>query len=124
MVQKEWWKYIEIEKIRYKKLGNIKCPAFYDEEVYFNYYGLNHLMYKNGILRTKKEIIERFGLIIHIPNILKKIKNTDFEEKRIKGNSLAYFWTIKYRLHSDLRIRIILRRLNNGKLHFFSVMRE
>lgn len=81
-------------------------------------------MYKNGILRTKKEIIERFGLIIHIPNILKKIKSTNFEEKRIKGDSSAYFWTIKYRLHSDLRIRIILRRLNNGKLHFFSVMRE
>jgi hypothetical protein len=46
------------------------------------------------------------------------------EEKRTKNKSTAYFWTIKHQIHSNLRIRIIVRRLNGGMLHFFSIMKE
>lgn len=120
----DWWKYIENEKDKYKKIGNIKCPAFSNEEVYFNHHGLNHLMYKDGILRPRKDILDRFSLLIFVPNIIKKIKSVEGEERRIKENSQAYFWTIKHKVHHNLSIRIILRRLNNGVLHFFSVMRE
>lgn len=123
MVDKNWWKYIKEQKERYKKLGQVECPAFSSEEIYFNYYGLNHLMYKDGVLRSRNEIIERFKYLIYVPKILKETKNVFNEEKRIKDTSIAYFWTIKSNI-SNTGIRIIIRRLNNGTLHFFSIMDE
>ena len=80
-------------------------------------------MYKDGILRPKKEILERFNLLPYAVNIIKNIKGVDNEEKRMKEKSSAYFWTIKHSIGS-LRIRIILRRLNNGTIHFFIIMKE
>lgn len=75
-------------------------------------------------MRTKEEIIKRFSLVPYISNILRKIKSVDSEEKRVKEESIAYFWTIKYRVRGQLQVRIIIRRLNDGQLHFFSIMRE
>ncbi len=124
MEDDNWWKYIKEEKNKYKKIGYIKCPAFSYEEIFFNYYGLNHLMYKNGILRSRNEIKERFGILPHALNILKRVRGVENEEKRVKDKSIAYFWTIKDTTNNQLRLRIIIRRLNNGTLHFFSIMRE
>ncbi len=121
---KNWKEYLKEEEEKYKKLRFIKCPAFNDEEVHFNYYGLRHLIYKGEKLRTKDEIIKRFNLLPFTPNILKIIKTADHEEKRVRENSNAYFWTIKHQIHSGLRVRIIIRRLNSGTLHFFSIMKE
>ncbi len=120
----DWKEYLKNEEIKYKKLGNIKCPAFNNEEIYFNYHGLRHIIYKGGKVRTKEEIIKRFSLVPYISNILRKIKSVDSEEKRVKEESIAYFWTIKYRVRGQLQVRIIIRRLNDGQLHFFSIMRE
>ncbi len=115
-----------IKNIRqnYRKLGSIECPAFNNEKVYFNHHGISHLIYKDRIPRDLKEIEKRYNLLLQVPKILKTIKSVDDEEKRVKNNSTAYFWTIKHKVSDTLSIRIILRRLNNGVLHFFSVMSE
>lgn len=124
MEEENWKKYLKNEEEKYKKLGFVICPAFNCEEIYFNHYGLHHLIYKGDKLRTKDEIMKRFTLIPFVQNILKKIKSVNNEEKRIKEQSIAYFWTIKHQVHSGLRVRVIIRRLNNGTLHFYSIMRE
>jgi hypothetical protein len=124
MISENWDEYLKNEEINYKKLGYVECPIFSHERVYFNDYGLNHLMYKDRIPRTKEEVRKRFGLLPYVSNILKNIKSVDSEEKSIRNQSIAYFWTIKHKVHDNLRVRIILRRLNNGTLHFFSIMKE
>lgn len=124
MISENWREYLINERKKYKKLTHIKCPAFNDEEVHFNRYGFDHIVFKEGIPRPQVEVRERFGLLLFLPNILKDLKHVDGEEKRIKNQSIAYFWTIKYRLNNRLNIRIILRRLNNGTIHFFSIMKE
>jgi hypothetical protein len=123
-MQEDWKKYLHDEEEKYKRMGSIKCPAFNNEEIYFNDYGLNHLMYKGRFPRSREEVMKRFHVLSYLPNILRKIKSVDYEEKREKERSTAYFWTIKYKLHNDLKLRIIIRRLNNGTLHFFSIMKE
>jgi hypothetical protein len=124
-MEKEIWKeYLKNEKERYKNLRYIECPAFNNERIYFNNYGFDHIIYKGKNQRPIKEVIERFKLLLYVPNILRKIKNVDREDKSIKDKSCAYFWTISYTLSSSLTIKIIIRRLNNSPLHFFSVMRK
>ncbi len=112
------------ERIKYRNIGPIKCPAFNNEEIYFNRYGFDHIVYKAGIPRPIDEVANRFSLLTYVPNILKNLGSVDSEEKRIKSRSIGYFWTIKYSLHSGLRVRIIIRRLNDGQLHFYSIMDE
>jgi hypothetical protein len=124
MLIQDWKKYLRNEEEKYKKLGCVKCPAFNGEPIYFNHYGLHHLIYKGNKVRTKNEITKRFILLPYIPNVLKKVTSTDNEEKRVDKNSMAYFWTIKHQIHHELRVRIIIRRVNDGTLHFFSVMKE
>lgn len=115
--------FIKLAKEEYKKIGYVECPAFSGEKVYFNHYGLNHLMFKGRIPRPMDQVTERFNLLIYVKNIIKNTKTIYNEEKRTKDQSEAYFWTIKYSLRT-MNIRIILRRLNNGTIHFFSIMKE
>lgn len=124
MEQKDWEKYIQDRKRDYKKLGYIECPVFNNEKVYFNRYGLKHLMYKGRVPRQRDEVVKRFYLLPYVVAGLKSARNVISEEKRMKGNSHAYFWTLQHMVNNKT-IRIILRRLgDNGSLHFFSIMSE
>ncbi len=119
-----WKNYLKFEKEKYNKIGYVKCPAFDNEKVYFNHYGIDHLIYKNGVPRSQNTVEGRFHLLKFVPKIIEGVKSIDKEEKRIRNKSYAYFWTIKQKIYGE-NIRIILRRLGNeGKLHFFSVMKE
>ncbi len=114
-----------IQKVKdfYKTLTSTKCSAFVEEEVYFNRHGLNHLIAKQRKYRTPEEIERRYKLLAHVASVIKKAKKVVKEEKRIKGMSIAYFWTLRERV-GNTTLRVILRRLNDGPLHFFSVMEE
>ena len=118
-----WKEYVKSEKEKYKKIGYVECQAFGNERVYFNNYGFDHLVYKGRIPRPNSEVIKRFHLLSDVYSVLKKLKSVDQEEKRIKGESCAYFWTVRGSVNNR-KIRIILRRLGNSTIHFFSVMLE
>lgn len=123
-MEKNWKEYIKGEEEKYKKLGHIKCPAFGNEEIYFNRYGFSHLVYKGRFPRPQDEVIKRFELLPYVIKALKNTKSICDEEKRTKGSLHAYFWTIRHRINNKT-IRIILRRLGDtGTLHFLSVMAE
>jgi hypothetical protein len=117
----------------YKSIGNIKCPALNNEYVYFSRVGLNHLVRKGRIPRTRNEQKRRFRLI---PYIKKVIKNEQAvieyrkQEKLIKINrhgqkitreSIAHFWTFKEKI-KDCNIKIVIRQIDEGNKSFFSVM--
>jgi hypothetical protein len=114
---------IEQAKEKYKKIGYVICPAFDNEKIYFNHYGIKHLVFKGRIPRPKDEVSIRFQLLFFSYALLKKVYVVDGEEKRVKGESHAYFWTIRLKVN-NIAVRMILRRLNNGTIHFFSIMRE
>jgi len=47
--------FISKTKKEYKNIGYIKCPAFRNENIYFNRHGFNHLIRKERKLRDRKE---------------------------------------------------------------------
>ncbi len=118
--------FIKRSEEKYKKIGCVKCPAFYNEEIYFNKIGFNHLLWKGKKMRTIEEQIRRIDLI---PEAVKIISNSEKwshyrESSRLLGNgttSLAKFWSISTNTKGQY-IRIIIRQTNNGRKYFLSVM--
>ncbi len=115
--------FIQKAKEDYKKIGYIECPAFGGEKVYFNHYGFQHIQFKGRTPRSVGQVIHRFNLLFKYYKILKNSKYVESEEKLVENGSTVYFWTIRSRV-GYINIRIILRRLNNGTIHFFSIMTE
>ncbi len=124
MFVEDWKGYIKNKRDSYKKMKPISCPAFDNEKIYFNRYGFDHIVYKDGIPRPQGEVVKRFKLLEYVPNILGKVQTLSSGEKRTRGNSTAYFWAIQHKVGNLISVRFIIRRLNNGHLHFFSIMLE
>lgn len=119
-----WKEFSRNKKEEYRKIGHIECPAFCDEKIYFNNYGFVHLMFKGRKLRTESDINRRWMLMRHVPRILQITDTIHHFETRSRDKSIADFWEIRKEivLHNRKRvIRIVIRRLNNGVLHFFSI---
>lgn len=117
----------------YLKVGRVKSPALNGVNVLFTNIGFNHLVRKGRIPRTRNEQKRRFVLV---PKIEKIISNPsakiEYRTNKIKyyanrhGNkvlitSIAYFWTFVEKIN-DCTIRVVVRKLNDGEFHFFSVM--
>lgn len=106
----------------YFSIGAIRCPALNGEFVYFNRRGFQHLIRKGKRYRSLTEIIRRLRLL---PLAVQTIKTTKIhhEETTILGEeSIATFWTLKETYaKQNIVIYIIIRKLNDGKIHFFSV---
>ena len=124
MKNEDWREYLKEERKRYKRFLPVKSIIFPNEEVYFNRYGFDHIVFKEGVPRPQDEVKLRFGLLKYVPSVLNRVTETEKVEIRVKKQSTAYFWTIRHRVGIDTYIRIILRRLNDGRIHFFSVMEE
>lgn len=117
----------------YSKIGIIKCPALGDSYVSFSRKGFTHIMRKGRIPRTRNEQKRRFTLLGHVETIIKNPKARIEYEKRVvkeKVNrhgqkilieSTAHFWTFMEKV-DDCNIKIIIRQLNDGDRHFFSIM--
>jgi hypothetical protein len=114
-------KYIEIQKEKYYKIVAIKCMCLSNELVFFNNYGLNHILRKNNKDRSFKDQSRRFRLMKHCKVIL---QNKDVEvEYRVsnKKSSTAHFWGITCVINKK-KIKVVIRRINNGQLIFLSIM--
>lgn len=111
----------------YKKIGYIECPAFNYERIYFLKRGFRHLIWKGTNLRDISDQIERLNLLQYVPNILKSIKSSkDLNENHIFnpiGNTKVNFWSISYK-NNQLQITVVIRQINDGPKHFFSVMKR
>ncbi len=126
-------KSLEKAKRIYSKIGRIKCPALNNENISFSRLGFNHLVRKGRIPRTRNEQKRRFVLLPYTEKIIKNPKaNISFLQKTVKNKvdrhgekilveSTASFWTFIERVNS-CKIKVVIRQLNHGDKHFFSVM--
>ncbi len=107
----------------YQKIGHLPCPAFNSENIYFNKHGLIHLFIKGRFPRKSGDIVRRIRIFPNVKVILNnENKITEYRTTR-RGLSTAHFWTIKSKINNRI-IKVIIRQLNNGRKHFFSVMDE
>ena len=117
----------------YSEIGRVICPALGEEYVVFNRLGFNHLVRKGRIPRTKNEQKRRFVLLVYIENVIKNPEALiEYRESVIKekvnrhGEKVlmeykAKFWTFVENI-KDCKIKIVIRQLDGGNKHFFSVM--
>jgi hypothetical protein len=113
--------FIEKARVEYKKIGSITCPAFYGEQVYFNACGFNHLIRKGRVPRKTSEQIRRIHLIPQAVAIISKGMKACVYRKTMMGQSMGHFWTFKKTYH-DTKVQVVIRQMNTGRKHFFSVM--
>jgi hypothetical protein len=112
----------------YYQIGHISCPAFGDEGIHFNKHGWNHLIRKGRKFREQDEQLKRIGLVPHAVRLILESGSTRHHRTTTKGNSQADFWELRTPQQQcnpiTPRIRVIIRKTNNGRLHFFSVFPE
>lgn len=109
----------EYKKI-YRLYSAMHCKQI-NETVYFNYQGFRHLIRKYGKVRPRKEYTRKFKLFMLNIESLQYEKFKVGISKSINNNGVAEFISLS---SSSLKVKIILRRINKGRLHFFSIMGE
>jgi hypothetical protein len=111
----------------------VYSPAL-DEEVIFNSEGFNHILFRG--CRSAREYssqIMRFKLLpraiglIAFANTFQEFEETlkEFEvkirKKRVKKTKSVRYWGI-IAIFEGRKIKVILRRIGQGKLHFWSIV--
>jgi len=116
----------------YKKIGAVLSPALDNQYVFFNNTGFNHLIRKLS-LRSRGEQKRRFLLLPRAESIVKNPKAIILykkEEKKILikkkeikilKESVIHYWTFVHFTDSK-RIKVVVRQINNGHKHFYSIM--
>lgn len=120
-------------KLIYSRIGRIPSPALNGEYVAFNNEGFNHLVRKGRIPRTRNEQKRRFILLPYAEQIIKNPKATilyrsneikyysNRHGEKILLTSTAYFWTFVQTVN-NCQIKVVVRQLDKGQKHFFSIM--
>lgn len=117
----------------YSKIGRIPSPALSDEYVAFTSIGFTHLIRKGRNPRPRGEQIKRFALLPYAETIIKNPQAviiyrttetkywTNRYGQKVLITSTAHFWTFIEKM-DNYTIKIVIRQLNFGKKHFFSIM--
>ena len=127
------------EKIRedaqelYNNLVDVLCPAL-NTSVSFSSHGFNHLIYRKGRNeRDRASQIMRFKLLVRAHELI--ALTTTFQEyedslkefrikrhkKKIETTKQVQYWGL-IAIIDNRKIKVILRKIGNGNLHFWSVI--
>lgn len=118
----------------YEQIGKVHCPAF-EQPVFFNAEGFNHLIYKNDRRERDKSVqIMKFKLL---PLAKKLIGLTttyqEYEEslqefrvkkfkKAIQESKVVRYWGI-IAILEHRKFKMVVRKVgDNGQYHFWSVI--
>lgn len=118
-------KYLERQRHAYDKIGEIPCPALRGEFVYFNCHGFRHLLRKSGRWRGFMEQKERFDLLKYVELIIKD-PNIDITTKVSSNRQIPsefYCLQKKFGNKNFVDIKVILRKIKQGKIHFYSIFK-
>ena len=121
----------------YKTIGQVKCP-FFNKEVIFNSDGFNHLQFSDGSERPKTQQMNKFNLLPLAPKIISVAGTVQEYRKqwgkvgRKKANGFQEtkemeYWgliAIIYHENENIKVRVILRRVGDGNVTFWSIMRD
>ena len=109
---------VEEKRSWYKGIGKVFCPAL-NEEAVFNAKGFYHLQRNgSGELRTRKQQILRMNLLRHVPETIRDSGIVDYQIR--KG---IHYWELG-KVIGDNQITVILRRVGQGEVHFYSVWKK
>jgi hypothetical protein len=127
----------EQTKALYDSTKSVFCPYF-DAEVAFNSDGFHHFQYNtSGSERNKKNQIRRYKTFPLAPYILKRAGTVQQHRRyygptgRPKGDGLrpakviedwCFIGLVQAGPGKDIEVKVIVRKIGDGKLHFFSVM--
>lgn len=120
----------------YKKTGSLSCPFFVEEKVVLNSDGFHHLEYKpNRMLRNQSVASLKFRLLPWAFNVIKKsgtlqeyrsgfipIGREASDGSRIMKRAEYFGFSAIVGEGYKTRIKVIVRRIGNGAVHFWSVM--
>jgi hypothetical protein len=125
-------KIVEEARKKYDAISKtVKCTCL-NREVYFNAKGFHHLLFDgSGHVRTLKE--RQYKLLL-IPLIVPVLKNaTDaiyrksverINRKKSSPKKEIEYWGLVARVgKTNIKVKIILRRVGNGNIIFWSVMK-
>jgi len=114
--------FIEQQKKLYKSLGSCLCNVL-DKEVSFTADGLNHILYYKRRPRNYNEKYYRAALIVHLVEVIENAKRV---KRTVKSdNPKVVTWALEHEVSTDngnILVKVILRRIGGGNIHFFSVM--
>lgn len=116
--------FVHESKREYFRIRAVMCPALGFELVYFNRLGWNHLLRKGRKYRGSDEQLQRLALIKYAPDIIVGSATFYAYKEDIVTDSVAHFWEFRRCVQIDrnyISISVIVRKLNNGKIHFFSI---
>lgn len=124
--------FIKKNKEFYLSWEFVYCKAL-NSLVYFNMKGFNHLRFKiDNTPRSKKESLYKISLLPLVRPVIYKAINIKKYQKRYSpiggSNKKIYknieYWSLVERVgKKKVLIKVILRRIGNGKIHFWSVMK-
>jgi hypothetical protein len=100
----------------YKNIGSILSPALDNQPVSFNNTGFNHLIRKLSV-RSRNEQKRRFLLLPKVESIITNPEAVIVYRKKLN----VHYWTFIHHVDSK-RIKVVIRQVNNGSKHFYSVM--
>jgi hypothetical protein len=122
-------------RTEYKRMVPIYCPTL-REYVYFNSDGFNHLRFRvDGSPRKPEEQMYKMGLLPLVAPTIINAKSVDKYERRLapigrkKVNGgpilkeIEYWGLIAVVGQQNVKVNVVLRRIGNGKIHFWSVMK-
>lgn len=123
----------EKAKDKYKLLNSATCPAL-KEEVYFTSVGFNHLIYKKGNTERDRssqamrfKLLERSHELISLTTTYQEYEESENnftikkKKSKVKTIKIVKYWGI-IAILKDRKIKVILRKVGNGNLHFWSVI--
>ena len=112
------------EKEEYEATGSLYCP-FFKTDIALTSDGFNHLLYKpNRLPRNSKEQNMKLSLLTRALQTL-RVAGTVQEYRNVLKTKQIQYWAfhdVIFRNKETFLIRVVVRQIDNGKLHFWSVM--
>ncbi len=113
-------KELENAKNLYFGIKYIKCPILNNELVYFNQQGFRHILRKGKSPRPILDQLRRFSLLKHVSEAILSLQT---EVSSIQTNAnLTTFWSLTRKITNSYSIKIILRKVKDSRVHFYSIM--
>ena len=121
-------KLIEDTRKRYETTKNIYCP-FLKEVVYFNNKGFRHATHDGrNHVRLEADTRMRLHLLTCVNTVISRSNRFGEPPKIIpktapenKAGKEVIFYELCHRFNQHKEVSVILRRVGNGRLHYFSV---
>ena len=119
----------------YKSIPKVRCPYF-GTDIVFNSDGFHHLQFSAERERPKEAQLLKFSLLPAVPHILRNagtiqeyrhtmepVGRKRFSDGAREMREIEYWGIIAItKGQRPIRIKIILRRVGNGNIMFWSVM--